>query len=62
MFFDAAEVGPELREVRLSGHPLAGGQQLQLALGLVALQIVQAPDPLRDRLEVGQQAAPASDG
>ena len=54
---DAAEVGAQLREVGLGRHPLAGRQQLQLALGLVALEVVQALDPPRDRLEVGQQAA-----
>ncbi len=54
---DAAEVGPELLEVCLRGDPLAGRQQLQLALGVVALEVVQAPDPQRDGLEVGQQPA-----
>ena len=53
---DAAEVGPELLEVGLGRHPLARRQQLQLALGLVALEVVQAPDALRDGLEVRQQA------
>ena len=52
---DAAEVRPQLREVGLGGHPLAGRQQRQLALGLVALEVVQALDALVDRLEVGQQ-------
>ncbi len=52
---DPAEVRPQLGEVGLGGHPLAGGQQLQLTLGLVALEVVQALDPQRDRLEVGQQ-------
>ena len=54
---DAAEVRAQLLEVGLRGHPLAGGQQLKLALGLVALEVVQPLDPQRDRLEVGQQAA-----
>ena len=54
---DAAEVRAQLLEVGLRGHPLAGGQQLKLALGLVALQVVQPPDPERDRLEVRQQPA-----
>ena len=54
---DAAEVGPELLEVGLGGHALARRQQRELALGLVALEVVQAPDAQRDRLEVRQQAA-----
>ena len=31
------------------------GSSCELSLGLVALEVVQALDPLRDRLEVGQQ-------
>ena len=54
---DAAEVRAQLLQVGLGGHPLARGQQLQLALGLEALQIVKPLDPQRDRLEVRQQAA-----
>ena len=54
---DAAEVRPQLREVGLGGHALARGQQRELALGLVAFEVVQAADALVDRLEVGQQAA-----
>ena len=54
---DAAEVGLELLEVGLGRHPLARRQQLQLALGRVALEVVQALDALRDGLEVRQQAA-----
>ena len=37
--------------------PLARRQQRELALGLVALEVVQALDALADRLEVRQQAA-----
>ena len=54
---DAAEVGLELGQVGLGGHALARRQQRELALGGVALEIVQALDAQRDRLEVGQQAA-----
>ena len=54
---DAAEVGPQLLEVGLGRHALPRRQQRQLALGLVALEVVQALDALRDRLEVRQQAA-----
>ncbi len=54
---DAAEVRPQLREVGLRGHPLARGQQRELAVGLVAFEVVQAADALADRLEVRQQAA-----
>ena len=53
----AAEVRAQLREVRLRGHPLARRQQRQLAVGLVAFEVVQAADALADRLEVRQQAA-----
>src|SRR5262249_47255104 len=52
-----AEVQAQLLEVRLRGHALARRQQLELALGLVALEVVQTPDALVDRLEVRQQAA-----
>ena len=54
---DPAEVGPELLQVGQGGHALARGQQLELALGLVALEVVQTLDPQRDGLEVRQQAA-----
>ena len=54
---DAAEVRAQLREVGLRGHPLARRQQRELALGLVAFEVVQAADALVDRLEVRQQAA-----
>ena len=54
---DAAEVRAQLRQIGLRGHPLARRQQRQLALGLVAFEVVQAADALVDRLEVGQQAA-----
>ena len=53
----AAEVGPQLGEVGLGGETLARGQQRELALGVVALEVVESLDPLADRLEVGQQAA-----
>ena len=42
---DAAEVGAQLLEVGLGGHALARRQQPELALGLVALEVVQALDP-----------------
>ena len=54
---DSAQVGAELRQVGKGGHPLAGRQQLQLPLGLVTLEVVEALDPQRDGLEVGQQPA-----
>ena len=54
---DAAQVEPQLGEVGLCGHALARRQQLELTLGLVALEIVQAADALVDRLEVREQAA-----
>ena len=54
---DAAEVGLQLLEVGLGGQALARRQQRELALGLVALEVVQALDAQRDRLEVRQQAA-----
>jgi hypothetical protein len=37
---DAAQVGPQLGEIGLRGHPLARGQQRQLTLGLIAFEIV----------------------
>ena len=52
-----AEVGLELGQVGLGGHALARGQQLELPVGLVALEVVQARDALGDRLVVRQQAA-----
>ncbi len=52
-----AQVGPQLRQVCLSGHALARRQQRELTLGLIAFEIVQAPDALVDRLEVGEQTA-----
>ena len=54
---DAAEVRLELRQVGLGGHALTRREQRELALRLVALEIVQALDAQRDRLEVRQQAA-----
>src|SRR3954451_1907736 len=54
---DAAQVGAQLGEVGLGGQALARRQQRELAVGLVALEVVQALDALVDRLEVGQQAA-----
>src|SRR4029079_7198830 len=53
----AAEVQAELREVGLGGHPLARRQQLELAVGLVALEVVQTPDALGGGLEGREQAA-----
>ena len=53
----AAQVGAQLGEVGLGGHALARRQQPELALGLVALEVVQAADALVDGLEVRQQAA-----
>ena len=44
---DAAEVGLELLEVGLGRHPLARRQQLQLALGRIAIEVVEALDALR---------------
>ena len=57
MFLTPPRFSAQLREVGLGGHPLARRQQLELALGLVALEVVQAPDALVDRLEVREQAA-----
>ena len=54
---DAAEVGLQLGEVGLRAHALLRRQQLELALGLEALEVVQALDALRDRLEVREHAA-----
>ncbi len=54
---DATEVGPQLLQVGLRRHSLPGGKQLKLALGLIALEVVQTLDAQRDRLEVRQQAA-----
>ena len=54
---DAAEVRLELGQVGLGGHALTRREQRELALRLVALEIVQALDAQRDRLEVRQQAA-----
>ena len=54
---DAAEVRAQLGQVGLGRQALARGQQRELALGLVALEVVQALDALADRLEVRQQAA-----
>ena len=55
--FDAAQVGTQLDQVGLRGHALARGQQLELPLSLVALEVVQAADAQVDGLEVRQQAA-----
>ena len=54
---DATEVRAELLEVRLRRHSLARREQLKLPLGLVPLEVVQPLDPLRNRLEVREQAA-----
>ena len=53
----AAQVGAQLGEIGLCGHPLARGQQRELAIGLVAFEVVQSADALANRLEVGQQPA-----
>ena len=42
---DTPQVCAQLQQVGLRGHALARGQQLELALGLVAFEIVQAADP-----------------
>ena len=52
-----AEVGLELGQVGLGGHALARGQQLELPVGLKALEVVQALDAAVDRVEVGEQPA-----
>ena len=52
---DAAEVRAQLGQIGLRGHALARGQQCELALGLVAFEVVQPADALVDRLEVGEQ-------
>ena len=54
---DAAEVRAQLLEVGLRGQALARRQQAELALRLVALEVVQPLDAQRDRLEVREQAA-----
>ena len=54
---DAPEVRPQLLQVGLRREALARRQQPELALGLIALEVVQALDAERDGLEVGQQAA-----
>jgi hypothetical protein len=52
---DAAQVGLQLHEVGLGGQPFARRQQRELALGGVALEVVQTLDPRRHRLVVRQQ-------
>ena len=54
---DAAEVVLELAQLGLHRHALLGGKQVQTATLLELAQLVQALDPLADRLEVGEQAA-----
>jgi hypothetical protein len=54
---DPAEVRLELLQVGLSGDALARRQQVELALGGVALEVVQPGDALADGLEVREQAA-----
>ena len=54
---DAAEVELELGEFGLHPHPLLGRQQVEFALLFPAVELVQAGDPRRHRVEVGQQAA-----
>ncbi len=53
----AAKIRPQLGQVGLRCHALARWQQRQLALGLVAFEVVQATDALVDGLKVGQEAA-----
>ena len=57
MFLTPPRFAWSLIEVGLGGQALARRQQRQLALGRVALEVVQALDAQRDRLEVRQQAA-----
>jgi hypothetical protein len=52
----AAEVELELGEFGLHPHPLLGRQEVELALVAPLDQLVQASDPGRHRVEVGQQA------
>ena len=47
----------ELGQLGLHRHALLGGQQVQLALVLEPLQLVQPRDPQLHGVEVGQQAA-----
>ena len=54
---DAAQVGLQLQEVGLGGQALTRRQQRELAVGLVALEVVQALDARGHRLVVRQQAA-----
>ncbi len=54
---DTAEVRAQLLQVGLRRHALARRQQRQLALCLVAFEVVQASDALVDGLEVRQQPA-----
>src|SRR6476659_1317148 len=53
----AAQIVLQLLELGLAGHALLGGQQVELALVPQGGQLVQALDPGRHRVEVGQQAA-----
>ena len=54
---DAAQVGLKLEEVGLGGQTLTRRQQRELAVGLVALEVVQALDARGHRLVVRQQPA-----
>ena len=54
---DAAEVRLELLELGEQRDPLLRRQQLELALGLEAAQLVQVRDPVGDRPPVRQQPA-----
>ena len=54
---DAAEVRLELLELGEQRDPLLRRQQLELALGLQAAQLVQVRDPVGDRPPVRQQPA-----
>ncbi len=53
----AAEVELELRQLGLSRHALLGRQEVELSAVLEGAEVVEALDPLRHRVEVGEEAA-----
>ena len=57
MFLTPPRLACSFSEVGLGGQALARRQQRELAVGLVALEVVQALDARRHRLVVRQQAA-----
>ena len=57
MFLTPPRLARSFARSACADEALARRQQRELALGLVALEVVQAPDPLAHRLEVRQQAA-----